>query len=314
MIELINLCKSYTQESLEQKEMVVFDKLNISIPEGEFCAIIGKSGTGKSTLLNMLGLLDQSSSGDIKIDGELINNFNEEESAYFRNKKIGFVFQSYHLLPELSVLQNVALPYQLSGYNEREGNKEAEKLLRWVMTEEEIADKIMHKLPGQLSGGQSQRTAIARALINKPKIILADEPTGNLDKENSDSIFSKLLELNKEFNTTIVIITHDPTLPEKCSMILEVENKQLQAILSKQQYRKKLDEQKKENKNFAMQCPRCENDKLNETAIGDVIVDECSSCGGLWLDKGELGMIAYDNGEFLKCASSRCPNKIVLEK
>ncbi|QLH03629.1 ABC transporter ATP-binding protein [Nitrosopumilus cobalaminigenes] len=178
------------------------DDVSFSIKQGEFVLIVGSSGSGKSTLLNMIGLLDHPTNGKIAIDGIDTTTLNDDKISSFRNKKLGFIFQFSNLLTDLSVLENVLLPLQIAGNNTSE--KDAIDLLRAVGLEDQI-----HKRANKISGGQAQRVAIARGLINKPSIVLADEPTGNLDSVTSGTIVQLMKSMAKKLNQTFIIVTHD---------------------------------------------------------------------------------------------------------
>jgi putative ABC transport system ATP-binding protein len=180
------------------------DAVDLDIKAGEFVAVMGRSGSGKSTLLNMLGCMDRADEGDYLLDGNHISGMDDDELSSIRNRYMGFVFQSFHLLPRLTSLENVLLPrrYHTDGLRESD-RQSAIKLLQSV----DLGDRILHK-PNELSGGQQQRVAIARSLINNPKVILADEPTGNLDSSTSDAIMNLLKELNQN-GQTIVMVTHE---------------------------------------------------------------------------------------------------------
>lgn len=185
------------------------DAVDLDISAGEFVAVMGRSGSGKSTLLNMLGCMDRPDAGDYFLDGNNISNMDDDELSAVRNRYMGFVFQSFHLLPRLTTLENVLLPrrYHTDGVLASDQQK-AEALLDRV----DLGDRIGHK-PNELSGGQRQRVAIARSLINEPKVLLADEPTGNLDSSTSDAIMGLLEELNRD-GQTIVMVTHEPEIAE----------------------------------------------------------------------------------------------------
>lgn len=179
--------------------------VSFGIKKGEFVALMGRSGSGKSTLLHQLGLLDAPSSGEIIIDGTNVVNFTEKQKTEFRLKKLGYVFQSYALLPELTALESVYLPLMLSGVSRAEYIKKATKMLKKVGLGERI-----HHLPKEMSGGEQQRVAIARALVNDPAILFADEPTANLDSESSETVLKLFKDLNKDIGQTIIMVTHEP--------------------------------------------------------------------------------------------------------
>ena len=199
MIKITNLEKVYRTEEVET---VALNKLSIHVKEGEFVAVMGPSGCGKSTLLNILGLLDDADSGSFVFNGIEVVNFNERKRADLRKHNIGFVFQSFNLIDELTVFENVELPLIYTGVKAAERKKKVDEVLEKV--------QIMHRrnhYPQQLSGGQQQRVAVARAVVNDPKLILADEPTGNLDSSNGNEVMQMLTELNEQ-GTTIVMVTH----------------------------------------------------------------------------------------------------------
>lgn len=207
ILELKNVDKNY-KESTE--ELHIIRNLNLDVKEGEFISILGRSGSGKSTLLNIIGLLDKADGGEIYIDGKEVESLSEIERDKIKNKMLGFVFQFHYLLPEFTALENVMLPALLENFNKKdEIEKKAKELLEMVG----LKDRLKHK-PSQLSGGEKQRTAIARALINSPKILLADEPTGNLDEETSEMIFKILKDINQNQNQTIIVVTHSKDLAE----------------------------------------------------------------------------------------------------
>jgi lipoprotein-releasing system ATP-binding protein len=192
--------------------------INLEVQQGEVVIIIGPSGVGKSTLLHLIGSLDKPSSGEIHINGQNVFEMQDQKLAIFRNKNIGFVFQFHHLLPEFTALENVMLP----GMMYEKDLESIEKNALQLLSEVALDDRLQHK-PNQLSGGERQRVAVARALINRPKLVLADEPTGNLDKNNSESLYRLILNLNKKFNQTFIIVTHNELMAEKASKVIELE-------------------------------------------------------------------------------------------
>lgn len=198
----------------------VLDEINFSLNQSEFVSVIGKSGCGKSTLLYILSTMDTDYEGELFIDSVLMGDKNEKELARVRNEKIGFVFQFHYLLNEFSVLKNVMLPgLKLGKYSEKEVEYRAYEKLKVLGIEHEAL-----KMPNQLSGGQKQRVAIARALINDPLLIMGDEPTGNLDKKNSDIVFNTFQQLAEEFHQTLLIVTHDNEFANKTSRIIEMQD------------------------------------------------------------------------------------------
>ena len=206
-----DLGKTYKNGNIEVEAL---KHVNIDIEKEEFVAIMGPSGSGKSTLMNIIGCLDKSTAGEYWLDGINISTMNEVELARIRNLKIGFVFQSFNLLPRITALQNVELPMIYAGVSSKERRKKAINALERVGLE-----KRMHHKPNEMSGGQKQRVAIARALVNSPALILADEPTGNLDSTSSEEIMSVFQDLNKE-GVTIVLVTHEPDIGEHTKRIL----------------------------------------------------------------------------------------------
>lgn len=197
--------------------VTALDNVDLAIKKGEMVAIMGPSGSGKSTLMNIIGLLDRPSSGELHLDGELVDlAMSDSKLAKLRGKKIGFVFQSFNLLPRLSALANVLVPTGYQKTNRKQSIDRARKLLDRVG----LKDRLYHN-PTQLSGGEKQRVAIARALVNNPEIILADEPTGNLDSKSGQEIMELLKELNKE-GKTVIIITHDPKVGDQCERTIRL--------------------------------------------------------------------------------------------
>jgi putative ABC transport system ATP-binding protein len=191
--------------------------LSVNIDRGEILAIMGPSGSGKSTLMNILGCLDRPTAGEYKLNGESVANLTDDQLAEIRNRGVGFVFQSFNLLPRATALANVELPMRYSALNGRDRKKVAREALEAVG----LGDRMHHR-PNELSGGQMQRVAIARALVNNPTIIMADEPTGNLDSQSGDEIMVLLKKLNKERGTTLIIVTHDPEIAAMTNRIISL--------------------------------------------------------------------------------------------
>jgi putative ABC transport system ATP-binding protein len=203
LVELRNVSKIY---HLGGEEIRALDDVTLDIESGQFISIIGPSGSGKSTLMHILGCLDTPTKGTVRLDGTLLHNATSAQLAHFRNRKIGFVFQFFNLLPKLNVLQNVELPMVYSGVPSRDRREQAMAALKMV----ELENRCRHR-PSQLSGGQQQRAAIARALVNNPRIIFADEPTGNLDSHTGEAILELFKRLSQE-GRTIALVTHDPEI------------------------------------------------------------------------------------------------------
>ena len=211
VIELKNIYKTYIMGDVKLNAL---DGVDVKIEKGEFVSIMGASGSGKSTMMNVLGCLDRATSGEYLLDGKDISSYSNDELAITRNKQIGFVFQNFNLLNKLSALENVALPLIYSRVEPKERKERAKAALERVG----LGDRIEHR-PNELSGGQKQRVAIARALINNPAIIMADEPTGNLDTKSTNEIMDIFLRLNKAGNT-VVMVTHEPDIAELTHRIL----------------------------------------------------------------------------------------------
>jgi lipoprotein-releasing system ATP-binding protein len=216
ILQCKQLTKRYTQGELDVE---VLKGVNLSIAAGERVAIMGASGSGKSTLLHLLGGLEKSSGGEVILDGVNLSKTNATKLARLRNKSLGFIYQSHHLLGEFTVLENVAMPLLIAGLSVKEASAKANELLRRVG----LGHRIEHK-PGELSGGERQRAAVARALINKPSVVLADEPTGNLDSKTAEQVYQLMLELNQELNVSFLVVTHDHDLAAKIGKVLHMED------------------------------------------------------------------------------------------
>lgn len=214
ILEVKNLCKTYGKGETEVKAL---NNVSFSVDKSEFVAIIGPSGSGKSTLLHILGGVDVPTSGSVIINGEDISKLNETALAIFRRRQIGLIYQFYNLIPILTVEENLTLPLRL------DGRKPDERQTEYLVKTLGLENRLDH-LPNQLSGGQQQRVSIGRALINNPALMLADEPTGNLDSENSKEIVSLLRKFNKEQNQTVIIITHDERIALAADRIIEIED------------------------------------------------------------------------------------------
>lgn len=214
ILEVTNLCKTYGKGDTMVKAL---DNVSFSVEKGEFVAIIGPSGSGKSTLLHILGGVDVPSSGSVVINQTDISNLDETALAIFRRRQIGLIYQFYNLIPILTVQENLTLPLLL------DGRKPDKKQIDTLVKRLGLENRLDH-LPNQLSGGQQQRVSIGRALVNNPALMLADEPTGNLDSENSKEIISLLRQFNKEFNQTVIIITHDEKIANSADRVITIED------------------------------------------------------------------------------------------
>ncbi len=216
IIELKQIYKSYNSGP---QKVEVLKGIDLTIAGGEVALIVGPSGVGKSTLLHVLGALDIPDSGEVIVDGKSLNALSEDALARFRNQSIGFVFQFHHLLPEFTALENVLLPSMMH----QPYSKEKEEYARFLLNEVGLSQRLEHK-PNELSGGEQQRVAVARALINKPRVLLADEPTGNLDSANSRLLFDLLLELNQKFNQTLVMVTHAEEMAHRAQRTIQMQD------------------------------------------------------------------------------------------
>jgi len=212
ILKTVNLSKIYGEGDNQVKAS---DEINLSIDKGEFVAIVGSSGSGKSTLLHMLGCLDKPTSGEIYIEGENVATYGDDALSIVRRRKIGFVFQAYNLIPVMTVRENIEMPVLL------DGKKPDKKYIDDLIDMLGLADRVEH-LPNQLSGGQQQRVSIARALANKPSIILADEPTGNLDKKNSIEVMEILKASAKKYEQTLILITHEASVANLADRVIEL--------------------------------------------------------------------------------------------
>lgn len=214
ILKVENLCKSYGAGNTMVKAL---DNVSFSVEKGEFVAIVGPSGSGKSTLLHLLGGVDRPDSGKVYIDGTDIYDLNETNLAIFRRRQVGLIYQFYNLIPVLNVEENITLPMLLDGKK-----PDAERLER-VLDILQLSNRRLH-LPNQLSGGQQQRVSIGRAIINNPSIVLADEPTGNLDSKNSEEIIDLLKDSNRRYNQTLIVITHDESIALQADRIIAIED------------------------------------------------------------------------------------------
>ena len=212
LLEVRNICKTYGSGETSVKAL---KDVSFSVPRGEYVAVVGESGSGKSTLLNMIGALDIPTSGKVLIDGKDIFSMNDRKLTVFRRRNIGFIFQAFNLIPELTVEQNIIFPLLL------DYQKPDKRYLEELLTVLNLKDRRNH-LPSQLSGGQQQRVAIARALASRPALILADEPTGNLDTQNSSEVIALLKEASKKYEQTIIMITHNRSIAQTADRVLQV--------------------------------------------------------------------------------------------
>lgn len=215
-ISTVSLHKSFQSGP---KSHTILHDINLNIKKGEFVAIIGPSGSGKTTLLHQMGLIDLPTKGHLELDGQNCHHLNESERALLRNQKIGFIFQDFHLFEHLTVAENIALPLLISG--------KKSKLKVSELAEKLHIEKILENLPTQISGGQKQRVAIARALVNQPEILLADEPTGNLDSDTGDKIIKLLKAINREKNLTVIVVTHDEKIAKIADRVIQIRDGQI---------------------------------------------------------------------------------------
>src|SRR3954468_16526592 len=214
VLEAVGVGRTFRQGPID---LQVLANVNFAVEAGERIAIIGASGSGKTTLLQILGGLDKPSAGVVRVAGDDIHGLSEKARGALRNRTLGFVYQFHHLLPEFSALENVAMPLLVR----REPRRIAEKRARAILERVGLGERLVHR-PHELSGGERQRAAVARALVTHPRIVLADEPTGNLDGGNAEGVFALLLELNREFGTSLIVVTHDRQLAARMDRVLEI--------------------------------------------------------------------------------------------
>ncbi|MCF8371835.1 MAG: ABC transporter ATP-binding protein [Bacteroidales bacterium] len=224
LLQLNNISKSY-HNATGKVQRQILSGLNLSVEKGDAIAIVGSSGSGKTTILNLIGKLDQPDSGEIIFDGKNLDSMSKTETLQFRNQDIGFVFQQHFLLPQCSLWENVLIPVLPNKSKMTQAEKRGEELLRQLG----IWD-LRYQKPGELSIGECQRTALVRALINKPALLLADEPTGSLDEDNAGQLAGLLLELNKSENTSLIVVTHSMSIAKKMDKIFELKNGKLESF------------------------------------------------------------------------------------
>jgi lipoprotein-releasing system ATP-binding protein len=216
ILRATGVAKTYDEGTFS---VAVLRGVYLRVERGEQVAIIGASGSGKSTLLHLLGGLDRVTSGQVEVDGQDMEKLGEAERGRLRNRALGFIYQFHHLLPEFTALENVAMPLLLRRGQTEEAFKQASEMLARVSLE----DRLQHK-PSELSGGERQRVAVARALVTHPLAVLADEPTGNLDRQNAESVYETMLELNRDLGTSLIVVTHDPMLAKRMDRVLKLED------------------------------------------------------------------------------------------
>ncbi len=222
LLRVVNLKKAFRSGG---SELVLFDNLSFEVNAGEMLAIVGESGAGKSTLLHILGVLDRASAGDVYFAQSDLGKLSEEDAAEFRGRELGFVWQFHYLLPEFTALENVAMPLLMRGEARRKAEQNA---LRWLQ-EVGLADRASHR-SGELSGGEQQRVALARALVSSPKLLMADEPTGDLDNRTAESVFELISRLHRDYSLTSIIVTHNLAFARRCHRVLQLERGKLTEV------------------------------------------------------------------------------------